>query len=83
MIQPTTLMVSSPYRRLLSVLPVPWETIQLNCIAFPTQRYSFSVILDEIFHSGHCTYVYVFPNSYLQEIRSFSDDSKVFPLFGS
>lgn len=72
MVQPTTLMVSSPYRGPLSTLPVPWGTIQLGNIAFPTQRDYFSVILDQSFSLwAQHPYVYGFPNSLLQENKIF------------
>lgn len=83
MIQPTTLMVSSPYRGPLSTLPMPWGTIQLGNFAFPSQRYSFSVILDQFFfHSGHIVHMSMCFQISARK-QSFSDGSKVFPLLGS
>lgn len=82
-IQPTTLMVSSPYRGPLSTLPMPWGTIQLGNFAFPSQRYSFSVILDQFFfHSGHIVHMSMCFQISARK-QSFSDGSKVFPLLGS
>lgn len=59
MIQGTSFGVISLYRGPLPILPVPWETIQLDNIAFPAQRYFFSVILDHILQPGHSVHLSV------------------------
>lgn len=46
-----------PTRRRAGILPTTLMVLQMDSTAFPTQRYSFRVILNQIFHSGHSIHV--------------------------